>query len=339
MRQVNPTATHRRWILASRPAGVPTAENFRINEAPMPLPGPGQVLIKNRFISVDPYVRGRLRNVRSYVDPLQIGDVIDGDAVGEVVASNDPALPVGSFAVARTGWQEFGLVNGGDARVVSENPAGLSAHLGVLGMTGITAYYGLLEIGRLKAGETVLVSGAAGAVGTIVGQIARIKGARAVGIAGSDEKVAFLKELGFDNAVNYKTAGNLRKALKDACPDGVDVYFDNVGGEISDAAITLINRGARIPICGQIATINRERPEMGPRTMPLYLLVKRARMEGFLVMDFVDRAAAAVAELADWLAAGKLRHRETMVNGFENVPKAFIGLFSGANTGKQVVKL
>jgi NADPH-dependent curcumin reductase CurA len=283
-------------------------------------------------------VRGRLRNVRSYVPPLEIGDVIDGDSVGEVTASRADGIPVGALVHARTGWQTRPVIKAADAHVVPDN-GHVSTYLGLLGMTGLTAYFGLLEVGALKTGETVLISGAGGAVGNVVGQIARLKGARAVGIAGSDEKVAWLRELGFDAAVNYKTAGNLRKTLKDACPRGVDVYFDNVGGDISDAAITLINRGARIVVCGQIATINRERPELGPRSTPLYLLVNRARMEGFLVFDYIDRAPQAIADLSAWLNAGKLRERETVVDGFEKTPQAFIGLFSGANVGKMVVRV
>ena len=330
---------NRRWLLARYPSGVPTADAFRMESGPVPTPGPGQALVRTMYASVDPYIRGRMRNVRSYVPPFQIGDVIDGDVVGEVIASNAPTIKTGSFVAGRLGWQEYGVAGPELLRPASPEPGGLSAHLGVLGMTGLTAYFGLLNVGALKEGETVVVSGAAGAVGSVVGQIARLKGARAVGIAGSDEKVDFLKTIGFDAAVNYKSAGNLRKALREACPRGIDVYFDNVGGEISDAAITLINRGARIPICGQIASLNRERPELGPRSGPLYLLINRARMEGFLVMDYAEQYPAAVAELSGWLKEGRLQHRETVLNGFENIPKAFIGLFSGANTGKQIVKL
>jgi NADPH:quinone reductase len=330
---------NRRWLLASRPAGLPSPENFRLASEPVPEPGPGQVLVRTLLLSVDPYVRGRLRNVRSYVPPLQVGDVIEGDVVGRVEKSRVADLPVGATVAGRLGWQDYAVAEPKTLRPADPQPAGLSAHLGVLGMTGLTAYFGLLEVGRVKSGETVLVSGAAGAVGSVVGQIARIKGARAVGIAGSDAKCAFLKELGFDAAVNYKTSGNLRKSLKEACPSGVDVYFDNVGGEISDAAITLINRRARVVICGQISSLNRERAELGPRSTPLYLLINRARMEGFLVMDYADRAREGVAELSSWLREGRLRHRETVVDGLENAPKAFIGLFTGENVGKMLVKV
>jgi len=331
--------TNRRWVLARWPQGIPTQEDFRLESAPLPSPAAGQVVVRTLYLSVDPYVRGRMRNVRSYVPPYQIGDTIDGDVVAEVVSSQAPELAPGSFVAGRLGWQEYAVADASAVRRVTEQPAGLSAHLGVLGMTGLTAYFGLFDVGALKSGETVLVSGAAGAVGSAVGQLARIRGARAVGIAGSDEKVRFLREIGFDEAVNYKTAGNLRKALREACPAGVDVYFDNVGGEISDAAMTLINRRARAVICGQIAGLNRERPELGPRSTPLYLLINRARMEGFLVFDYVDRYPAALEELSGWVREGRLRHRETVVEGIENVPRAFIGLFSGTNTGKQVVKV
>ena len=329
---------NRRWLLASRPAGVPQATDFRLDEGPVPVPGPGQALVRSLYLSVDPYIRARLRNVRSYVAPHEVGDVIEADAVGQVVTSHAPAFKSGDIVAGRLGWQEFSVADAKALRPAPPTSLGLSAHLGILGMTGLTAYFGLLDVGALKGGETVLVSGAAGAVGTVVGQIARLRGARAVGIAGSDEKTALLTKLGFAGAVNYKTVGNLRKSLKEFCPDGVDVYFDNVGGEISDAAITLINRRARVVICGQIASINREKPELGPRNAPLYLLVNRARMEGFLVMDYADRYAGALRELSGWVKEGKLQNRETVIEGFENVPRAFIGLFSGENVGKMIVK-
>lgn len=330
---------NRRWLLERRPTGLPEGTDFRLSTDPMPTPGPGQVLVRTLYLSVDPYVRGRLRNVRSYVPPLEIGDVIDGEVVAQVVASSAPSYKAGQLVAGRLGWQEFAVAEPSALRPVGPTPLGLSAHLGILGMPGLTAYFGLLDVGALKGGETVLVSGAAGAVGSAVGQIARIRGARAVGIAGSDDKVNFLRKLGFENAINYKTAGNLRKALKEACPRGVDVYFDNVGGEISDAALTLLNLRARVAICGQIASINRERPELGPRSGPLYLLINRARMEGFLVMDYAARYAAALKELSAWVNDGRLQHNETIVEGIENAPAAFIGLFRGANVGKMIVKV
>lgn len=330
----------KQWTLASRPAAVPSLENFKLTEAALPPLEVGQVLLQTTYLSVDPYVRGRMRNVKSYMPPLEIGDVIDGNVVGRVVASKDSRFKEGDFATDRLGWQDFQIASGNKLRKVDPDPALLSAYVGLLGMTGLTAYFAFLDVGQPKAGQTVLVSGAAGAVGSVVGQIAKIKGCRVVGIAGSDDKVEWLtNDLGFDAGINYKTASNLRKAVRDACPDRVDIYFDNVGGAISDAAITQINMKARIIICGQIATLNRKETEMGPRTAPLYLLVYRARMEGFLVHDYKARFPEGIAQLTQWLKEGKLENRETIVEGFENAPKAFLGLFTGENMGKMVVKL
>ncbi len=330
------------WILASRPVGLPTLENFKYVESPLPQPGPGEVLIKTAYLSVDPYMRPRMRNVRSYVKPLEIGQVIEGALTGRVEKSNSPEFSVGDLVIADYGWQEYGLVNP-KTDIIHKLPkesALLSQALSVLGMPAMTAYFALQEIGQLKPGETVLISSAAGAVGSIAGQIAKIKGCRVVGITGSDEKVKVLKsEFGYDEAINYKSAGsNIRKALKDACPDGVDVYFDNVGGEISDAAITLIKLHARIIICGQITLYNQEEREKGPRNLQ-YLLVNRARMEGFLVRDYQARYPEAVAQIQAWMKAGKIKHRETITEGFQNTPQAFLGLFKGNNIGKQLVKV
>ncbi len=330
---------NRQWVLASRPQGMPVDDNFKFVEGPIPEPGPGQALVRTIFLSVDPYMRGRMRNVRSYVPPLQVGEVIEGGVVARVVKSNSPEFSVGDFVNARLGWQDYAVANASDLRKLPKDPALLSAALGVLGMTGMTAYFALLDIGQPTPGQTVLISGAAGAVGSIAGQIAKIKGCRAVGVAGSDEKINLLKnEFGFDAAINYKTAGNIRKALKDVCPDGVDVYFDNVGGEISDAAVTLMNMNARVIVCGQIALANKETLETGPRNW-LYFLVKRARLQGFLVHDYADRFPEGLAQMAQWLKQGKIKHRETIIDGLENAPRAFIGLFNGANVGKQLVRL
>lgn len=330
---------NRQWTLESRPTGLPTLENFRLKDSPVPEPSEGEVLIQSLMLSVDPYVRGRLRPVRSYVRPLDIGEVIDGGVVGRVIESRSATLAKGDFVLGRLGWQDYAVSDGVNLRKLEPDPKYLSAALGVLGMTGLTAFFGLLDIGQPKPGETVLVSGAAGAVGATVGQIAKIKGCRVIGVAGSDKKAAYLlDECGFDASINYKSVSNIRKALKDACPNGVDVYFDNVGGEISDAAITLINLKARILICGQIAIANRERPEMGPRNL-LYLLINRARMEGFLVHDYADRFPEGLAQLAEWVKSGKIKYRETIVDGLENAPQAFIGLFRGENVGKMLVRV
>jgi NADPH-dependent curcumin reductase CurA len=330
--------SNRRWVLHSRPPGLPTADDFRLIIASPPEPADGEVLVRTLYVSVDPYIRGRMRNVRSYVKPLEIGEVIDGAVVGRVVASRAPGLAEGDLVTGRLGWQDYAAVAAAELARVPADGLPPSTYLGALGMTGLTAYFGLLDVGALRAGETVLVSGAAGAVGSAVGQIAKIKGARAVGVAGSDEKISFLKSIGFDAAVNYRTATNLRRAVRDACVDGVDVYFDNVGGEISDAAVTALNRRGRVVVCGQISIANRDKTETGPRNW-LYFLVNRARLEGFLVMDYADRYAEAIREMTPWVKSGKLRHRETIVEGLENAPRAFLGLFRGDNVGKMLVKV
>jgi hypothetical protein len=265
--------------------------------------------------------------------------VISGDAVARVAASRHPGFAAGDLVLAPLGWRTAGVLPGGSLQKVALPATKASLALGALGMPGFTAYFGLLEVGRPKLGETVLVSGAAGAVGSLVGQLARMSGCRAVGLAGSDEKVRWLtEELGFDAALNYKAHDDLRDALAALCPDGVDVYFDNVGGAVSDAALGLINLRARIVICGQIAQYNAKNPPRGPRQFST-LLVRRARAEGFIVFDFEDRYPEARRRLSAWVDEGRLRVRETVVEGFENVPKAFLGLFSGENTGKMIVKV
>ena len=330
---------NRQWTMASRPAGMPTEENFKFVSSAVPSPKDGEMLVKTIYLSVDPYMRARMRNVRSYVRPFEIGDVIEGGVVGRVVESKNPKFKAGDYVLERLGWQDYAVTDGKNTRRLDGDPKYLSAALGVLGMPGLSAYFALLEVGKPKAGETVLVSSAAGAVGSAVGQIAKIKGGRAVGIAGSDQKVKYLmEECGFDAALNYKSSQNLRRSIRNACPNGVDVYFDNVGGDISDAAITLINYKARIIICGQISIYNREKTEMGPRNLS-YLLVNRARMEGFLIHDYESRFDEGLAQLSEWLKSGRLTYRETIVNGLENAPRAFIGLFHGENIGKQLVKV
>lgn len=330
---------NRQWILNQRPAGLPSVNDFKWVQSPIPEPKDGEVLVRTVYLSVDPYTRGRMRNVRSYVPPLEVGQVIEGGIAGRVVKSKSPVFKEGDLVMGRLGWQDYAVAQPDQLSKCDPDPTLLSASLGVLGMTGLTAYFALLDIGRPQAGQTVLISGAAGAVGSVAGQIAKIKGCRTVGIAGSDDKVKFLiQECGFDAAINYKTCGNIRKAIKIACPDGVDVYFDNVGGEISDAAITVINMKARIIICGQIAIANREKPELGPRNL-LYLLINRARMEGFLVHDYRDRFAEGLKDLKTWTLSGRIKARETVVPGLEKAPEAFIGLFTGQNTGKMLVKV
>ncbi|MDX6500843.1 MAG: NADPH:quinone reductase [Blastocatellia bacterium] len=323
--------------LSSRPVGVPTLDNFDIGDTAVPQPKDGEVLVRTLYISVDPYLRSRMREGRSYVAPFEVGQVIQSGAVGEVVESRSPQFQPGDIVSGMFGWR---LSNTANADHLMKVPAGLpiTTALGVLGMPGLTAYFGLLDIGQPKEGETVVVSGAAGAVGMTVCQIAKIKGCRVIGIAGSDEKNYYLKqELAVDVAINYKE-GDIRRALKDACPKGIDVYFDNVGGEISDAILPLLSHGARVVICGQISIYCLDQPDIGLRPQP-YLLVSSALMQGFIITDYAARFAEGVKQMASWLSDGKLKYAETIVEGFENTPRAFIGLFSGENLGKQIVKV
>lgn len=330
---------NRQIVLAARPVGYPKETDFNLVEAPMPTPGPGQLLIRIIYLSLDPYMRGLMDGRRSYFPPLQIGDLMPGGTVGKVIQSNHPGFAKGDIVEGMFGWQEYALSDGERLRKIDPQVAPISTALGVLGMPGLTAYFGLLEIGRPQSGETVVVSAAAGAVGSAVGQIAKIHGCRVVGIAGSDAKINYLVgELGFDAAFNYKSVENYYDVLREICPDGIDVYFDNVGGAISDAAFRLLRRGARVPVCGQISQYNLERPETGPRLLP-YLLARQARAEGFMVTQFADRHPEALRRLTEWLQAGRLKYREDIVDGLENAPRAFIGMLHGRNMGKQLIKL
>jgi len=323
---------------ASRPTGLPAPQNFQIADSEVPQLSDGEVLVRTLYISVDPYLRGRMREGRSYVPPFEIGEVIMSGVVGQVVESRAPEFAAGDIVTGMLGWRLYNVAKPGELRKIDPKLAPVTTALGVLGVTGLTAYFGLLDIGQPKEGETVVVSGAAGAVGMTVCQIAKIKGCRVVGIAGSDDKNKYLSdELGVDAVINYKTE-KVAEALKAACPDRIDVYFDNVGGEISDAVFPLLNQGARIVICGQISLYNLDKPDVGPRPQP-YLLVNSALMKGFIITGYGPRFAEGVTQLAQWLTAGKLKYAETIVEGFENTPQAFIGLFSGDNLGKQIVKV
>jgi NADPH-dependent curcumin reductase CurA len=325
-------------LLVSRPAGVPSMENFKILDTAVPQPQDGEVLIRTLYLSVDPYMRGRMTDRKSYVEPFAVGAAINGGGVGEVVESRSAAFQSGDVVTGMLPWQLFSVAKETAVHKIDPRLAPVTTALGVLGMPGLTAYFGFLDIGQPKEGETVVVSGAAGAVGTIVCQIAKIKGCRVVGIAGSDEKNQYLeKELGVGATINYKTA-DLRQALRDACPDGVDIYFDNVGGEISDVVMTRINHGSRTIICGQIALYNLEQPDLGPRVQP-YLLVNSALMKGFIVTGYAAQFGEGVRQLAQWLQQGKLKYAENIIEGFENTPRAFLGLFTGENLGKQLVKV
>jgi NADPH-dependent curcumin reductase CurA len=325
--------------LFSRPKGMPTKENFQLVETPIGQTSEGEVLVRTLYLSVDPYMRGRMSDRKSYVPPYPLNEVITGGAVGEVIQSKTAAFKKGDIVLGNWGWQKYAVVSGKQVRKIDPEIAPITTALGVLGMPGLTAYFGLLEIGQPKPGETVVVSGAAGAVGTVVGQIAKIKGCRVVGIAGSDHKIQYLvEELGFDAAINYKTTPDLRIALAEVCPDGVDIYFDNVGGTISDAVLSLINYRARIPLCGQIALYNLEKADIGPR-IQTQLLIRSALMKGYIVSDYKERFDEGLQQLVEWVKQGKLKYKETIVEGFENTVEAFLGLFTGENLGKQLVKV
>jgi len=334
-----PAMKNKQIILASRPAGSPALDNFATLDTEVPQPKDGEVLVRSRYLSVDPYMRGRMSDRKSYVAPFAVNEVMNGGVVGEVVESRSPAFVPGDIVTGQLGWQLYSVARAEELRKVDPNFAPVTTALGVLGMPGLTAYFGLMDIGKPAEGETVVVSGAAGAVGMTVCQIAKIKGCRVVGIAGSDEKNEYLEhELWVDSTINYKTVVDMKQALKDACPNGVDIYFDNVGGDVSDAVLPLINKAARIIICGQISLYNLEQPNVGPRPQP-YLLVKRAQMQGFIITDYAPRFAEGVKQLGQWLREGKMKYAENIIDGFENTPRAFLGLFSGENLGKQLVRV
>jgi NADPH-dependent curcumin reductase CurA len=330
----------RQFHLASRPEGVPTRDNFRLVELDLPDPAPGQVLVRNLMMSVDPYMRGRMNDVRSYVPPFQLGQPLDGAAVGEVVAARDERLAPGDTVLHNYGWRDYAVADAGRFRKVDPAAApSLSAYLGVLGGTGLTAYVGLLDIAAMKPGDVVFVSAAAGAVGSAAGQIAKLRGAaRVVGSAGSAAKVAHLTEvLGFDAAFDYHDAP-VREQLRAAAPDGIDVYFDNVGGDQLEAAIAAMHTFGRVALCGAIAQYNATDPAPAPRNLAL-AIGKRLTLRGFIVFDHTDRRADFMAEMSGWLRDGLLRSEETIVDGLENAPEAFLGLLSGANLGKMVVRI
>ncbi|WFE67006.1 NADP-dependent oxidoreductase [Micromonospora sp. WMMD714] len=331
-------SSNREIHLASRPQGWPTADNFRLVDTEVPSPGPGQIVVRNQFMSVDPYMRGRMNDVKSYVPPFALDAPLDGGAVGEVVAGEADGIRVGDTVLHGLGWREYALVDGRSARRVDPDVAPVSAYLSVLGMTGLTAYAGLLDVAAMQPGETVFVSGAAGAVGSMVGQIAKLRGAgRVVGSAGSPAKVERLTALGFDAAFDYHD-GPVRDALKAAAPDGIDVYFDNVGGEHLEAAIGAMNLHGRAAICGMIAQYNSAEPPAAPRNLAL-VIGKRLTLRGFLVGDHGDLRDQFVTEVGGWLREGRLSYDETIVDGIENAPEAFLGLLRGENLGKMLVRL
>src|SRR3990170_3440421 len=306
---------------AARPQGLPRSSDFELAETPVPEPGEGEALIRNTFMSVDPYMRGRMNDVRSYVPPFELGEPLSGGAVGQVVESRLPGFAPGDWVLS----------------MLDPVAAPVSTALGVMGMPGLTAYVGLLDIGQLQGGETVFVSGAAGAVGSVAGQIAKLKWCRVIGSAGSDEKVAWLRELGFDASFNYRDA-DVDDALREAAPDGIDLYFDNVGGAHLEAALTALRTYGRVVACGSISRYNDQERTPGPWNIFL-VVTKRLRVQGFIVSDHFDRLPAFAADMSGWLREGKVRYRETVVEGIENAPAAFIGLLTGENTGKMLVKV
>ena len=324
-------------VLASRPQGPVTENHFRFVESAMPLPDEGEVLLRNLFLSLDPYMRMRMNAGKSYAPPVEIGDVMVGGTLGEVLESKDPRFKKGEMVTGRMGWQLFATAPAHALRKVDTRGAPLSTALGVVGMPGVTAWYGLLRIGEPRPGETVVVSAASGAVGSVVGQIARLKGCRAVGIAGGEVKCDYVVDkLGFDACVDYKSP-YFESNLREAAPDGIDIYFENVGGRVLDVVLPLLNAFARIPFCGYVSEYDESAPHGVLHLRSL--LVSRARLQGYIISEHLDIWEEALADLSAWLAAGKLRYHETITNGLENAPAAFIGMLKGMNLGKQLVKL
>lgn len=331
---------NRQWLLAKRPSGEPTAEDFELTEEPVPDLGPNEVLVRTSYLSVDPYMRGRMRAGDSYADSWPIGEPMRARSIGEVVESNHSAFEPGETVFGNLYWAEYAAVDGSELEPVDTGSAPVSTALHVLGMPGRTAYVGTVDVGRVEPGDTVVVSAAAGAVGSVVGQIARIAGCRVVGITGRDEKADWITDdLGFDTAINYRTTGDLSAAVADACPRGVDLYFENVGGEVADAVTEHLADHSRVAVCGKIALYNVEDGDdrlLGPRRLHQRT---RTRVEGFIVSDHADRFDHINARLQRWVEADEIRYRETITDGIENAADAFLGLFEGTNVGKQLVRL
>jgi NADPH-dependent curcumin reductase len=330
-------AMNHKWVLVARPQGLPKLSDFAWREEPVPVPGNGQVLVRSIYLSLDPAMRGWMSR-DSYVPAVPLETVMRGGAIGVVEASNHPEFSVGDQVQGGLGWQKYFVSDGKGLAKLPALPVPLGARLGLLGHIGLTAYFGLLELGQPKAGETLVVSAAAGAVGSLVGQIGKIKGCRVVGIAGSDAKCEWLtKDLGFDAAINYRTE-NLHESLKVSCPKGVDIYFENVGGKTLETVLNHMNDFSRIPVCGMISGYNQTAPEPGPGNL-FQVIVHRIKMQGFIVMDFLPRAAEAMQDLVAWHAAGQLQYRLDVTKGLENAPAAFLKLFDGSNMGKVVVQV
>ncbi|EOB2873738.1 NADP-dependent oxidoreductase [Vibrio vulnificus] len=334
--------TNRQIVLASRPVGAPTAENFALKQSDIPTPAQGEMLLRSVYLSLDPYMRGRMSDAKSYAEPVGIDEVMVGGTVCQVEVSNHAEFEVGEWVLAYTGWQDYALSNGEGLIKLGKQPSHPSYALGVMGMPGFTAYMGLLDIGQPKEGDTLVVAAATGAVGSMVGQIGKLKGCRVIGIAGGEEKCQFAKEtLGFDECIDHK-ATDFAEQLAKVCHNGIDIYFENVGGKVFDAVMPLLNTGARIPLCGLISQYNATSLPEGPDRMSMLmaqLLIKRIKMQGFIIFDdYGHRYGEFAADMSQWLAQGKIHYREHLVQGLENAPDAFIGLLEGKNFGKMVVQ-
>ncbi|ENO1846528.1 NADP-dependent oxidoreductase [Vibrio vulnificus] len=334
--------TNRQIVLASRPVGAPTAENFALTQSDIPTPAQGEILLRSVYLSLDPYMRGRMSDAKSYAEPVGIDEVMVGGTVCQVEASNHAEFEVGEWVLAYTGWQDYALSNGEGLIKLGKQPSHPSYALGVMGMPGFTAYMGLLDIGQPKEGDTLVVAAATGAVGSMVGQIGKLKGCRVIGIAGGEEKCQFAKDtLGFDECIDHKAA-DFAEQLAKACHNGIDIYFENVGGKVFDAVMPLLNTGARIPLCGLISQYNATSLPEGLDRMSMLmaqLLIKRIKMQGFIIFDdYGHRYGEFAADMTQWLAQGKIHYREHLVQGLGNAPDAFIGLLEGKNFGKMVVQ-
>jgi NADPH-dependent curcumin reductase CurA len=337
------TATKNRQILlAARPRGEPTLDNFRLVEVDIPTPGPGEMLLRTVYLSLDPYMRGRMNAGPSYAAPVEVGGVMEGGTVCAVVQSNIPQYQAGDIVAARTGWQEYALSTGQGMQKIDPARGPISYALGVLGMPGLTAYTGLLNIGKPQPGETLVVAAASGAVGSVVGQIAKIKGCRVIGIAGGEAKCRFVtEELGFDACLDHRQP-DLTERLRAACPNGIDIYFENVGGAVFEAVLPLLNNFARIPVCGLIAHYSAAELPAGPNRVPLLMqsiLVKRLTFRGFIVTDFSSQFREFVTDMSEWLRTGRIKYREDITDGLENAPRELIGLLKGANFGKKIIRV
>ncbi|MEX0336915.1 NADP-dependent oxidoreductase [Vibrio tubiashii] len=333
---------NRRIVLASRPTGAPVAENFRLEESEKPQPQQGEMLLRSVYLSLDPYMRGRMSDAKSYADPVALDEVMVGGTVCQVEASNHPDYEIGEWVLAFTGWQDYGISDGEGLIKMGKNPTHPSYALGVMGMPGFTAYMGLLDIGKPKAGDTLVVAAATGAVGSMVGQIGKLKGCRVIGVAGGEEKCRYaVEKLGFDLCLDHK-ADDFEQQLAAACDQGIDIYFENVGGKVFDAVMPLLNTGARVPLCGLISQYNATSLPEGPDRMSMLmaqLLIKRIKMQGFIIFDdYGHRYGEFAADMGQWLAEGKIHYREHLVEGFDKAPEAFIGLLEGKNFGKLVIK-